>query len=148
MKTTDRPIVVSQAFNASIDTVWNAITELRQMQQWFFENIPDFKAEVGFKTQFNVTSEDRNFLHLWEIAAVIPKQKIVYLWKYEEYPGSAFVTFDLTKNNTETILTVTNTVLEDFPQDILEFKPESCLGGWEYFIKSRLKDYLNNVNSI
>ena len=143
MKTTDKPIVVSQTFNASIDTVWNAITELHQMQQWFFENIPDFKAEVGFKTQFNVASEERNFLHLWEIAAVIPEQKIVYLWKYEEYTGSTLVTFDLTKNNNQTKLTVTNMVLEDFPQDIPEFKPESCLGGWEYFIKNRLKDYLN-----
>jgi len=144
MKVTDKPIVVSQTFNASIDTVWNAITELHQMQQWFFEVIPDFKPEVGFKTLFNVTSEERNFLHLWEIAAVIPKQKIVYLWKYKEYPGSTLVSFDLTKNNNQTKLTVTNMVLEDFPQDIPEFKPESCLGGWEYFIKNRLKDYLNN----
>ena len=144
MKVTDKPIVVSQTFNASINTIWNAITELHQLQQWFFEVIPDFKPKVGFKTQFNVASEERNFLHLWEIAAVIPEQKIVYLWKYEGYAGSAFVTFDLTKNNNQTILTVTNTVLEDFPQDIPEFKPESCLGGWEYFIKNRLKDYLNN----
>lgn len=142
MKTTDKPIVVSQDFNASINTVWKAITEPSKMQLWFFENMPDFKAEVGFKTLFKVYSGKRTFTHLWEIVEVIPQQKIVYSWKYLEYAGTAFISFELIKNNTQTILTVTNTVLEDFTEKIPEFKSESCLDGWQYFIQKRLKNFL------
>ena len=43
-----------------------------------FNNIEDFKPKVGFKTRFNVKSEERNFLHLWEITEVDPFKKIVY----------------------------------------------------------------------
>lgn len=52
------------------------------MKQWFFNKIPDFKAEVGFKTKFNVTSESLNFLHLWKLVKVKTFKKIVYIWKY------------------------------------------------------------------
>lgn len=44
----DEPIIVEQTFNTTIDSVWKAITEIKQMRQWYFENIPTFKPEVGF----------------------------------------------------------------------------------------------------
>ena len=64
------PIIVEQHFEKTMNVVWKAITEPDQMTKWFFENIPDFKPEVGFKTQFNVQSGERNFFHLWEIIDV------------------------------------------------------------------------------
>lgn len=36
MKNSDKPIVVKQSFSVSIDPFWKAITELKQMKQWFF----------------------------------------------------------------------------------------------------------------
>ncbi|MBL4887182.1 MAG: SRPBCC domain-containing protein, partial [Flavobacteriaceae bacterium] len=57
MKHTDPPIIAEQILNAPIGRVWKAITQVDQMHQWFFDNIPSFKAEVGFETQFNVKSE-------------------------------------------------------------------------------------------
>jgi hypothetical protein len=48
------PIVVQQSFNVPKAMLWDAITKRDQMIQWFFEDIPEFKAEVGFTTQFNV----------------------------------------------------------------------------------------------
>ena len=74
----NKPIIVEQTFKTSTKTIWNAITKVDLMRQWFFNNIEDFKPEVGFKTQFNVQSEERNFLHLWEIIEVDPFKKIVY----------------------------------------------------------------------
>ena len=52
------------------------------MRKWYFENIPSFKPEVGFKTQFNVQSQHRNFLHIWKVTEVVPKKMITYNWKY------------------------------------------------------------------
>lgn len=144
MKTSEPPVIVSQNFSQSLETVWNAITDVTLMRQWFFDNIPDFKAEVGFQTQFNVKAPSRDFLHLWTITEVIPQQKIVYNWKYKDLAGDSFVAFELEEVENEVKLTVTATVVKDFSDEIPEFKRESCVGGWNYFIKERLTAFLQN----
>ena len=137
------PIRVEQKFNVSATEIWNAITEKGQMIQWFFENIPNFKAEKGFKTQFLVKNEGRKFTHLWEIVEVIPEKRIVYSWKYKEYSGEGIVSFDISKEGDGAKFRLTNLGLGTFPQNIPEFRKESCEGGWNYFIKQRLKTYLD-----
>ena len=137
-----KDVVVKQNFEVSREVLWKAITEHHQMIQWFFENIPKFEAYVGFKTQFLVENKDRKFTHLWEIIEVIPNQKIVYNWMYEEYEGEGLVFFELIEHEKGSSLILTNKWIGEFPQDISEFSRESCLGGWEYFINGRLKEYL------
>ena len=136
------PIIVEQQFDVSIEVLWRAITEKDLMVQWFFENIPDFKAEIGFKTEFLVENEGRKFTHQWEIIEVIPKKRIVYSWQYKEYPGEGKVYFDISEESDTVKLTLTNVGLETFPDTIPEFKRASCEGGWNYFIKNRLKSFL------
>jgi uncharacterized protein YndB with AHSA1/START domain len=144
MKTTDTPIIVEQIFNSSVKSVWNAITEISQMRQWYFENIPAFKPEVGFETQFNVQSNDRNFLHMWKVTEVQYLKMIKYSWVFKDYSGKSTTNFELFKQDNQTKLRLTVDVLENFPDDIPEFKRESCIAGWNYFINNRLKDFLNN----
>ena len=84
MRKNDEPIVVEQTFNAPIDAVWKSITEIDQMRQWYFDNIPAFKPEVGFETQFNVQSQGRDFLHMWKVTEVVPEKMITYNWKYDD----------------------------------------------------------------
>ena len=142
MKTTQPPIVVTQTFNTSVEMVWEAITQLAPMQQWFFNNIPAFKPVVGFKTQFDVVVEDRVFTHLWEITEVIPLQKIVYNWHYANYKGRSAITFELSATNNQTTLQVTAKATESFDDNIPEFKRESALEGWTYLIQQSLLNYL------
>ena len=142
MKASDGPIIVEQSFDAAATTVWQAITDIDQMRQWYFDNIPAFKPEVDFETQFNVQGGDRDFLHMWKVTEAMPLKRISYDWTFEGYPGDSFVTFELFEKGRSTTLRLTVTVREDFPDDIPEFKRESCVGGWEYFIKGRLKEYL------
>ncbi|SNR52273.1 SRPBCC family protein [Lutibacter flavus] len=137
-------ISVEQQFNLPADRIWNAITNINEMKQWFFSNIESFKPEVGFKTEFKVNSQDRIFTHLWKITEVEPFVKIVYNWKYDTYPGDSFVHFELFKKEHSTILKVTSKVIESFPKNVPEFKSESCREGWNYFIKKNLKNYLEN----
>jgi uncharacterized protein YndB with AHSA1/START domain len=143
MKATDQPIIVEEFFKVSGETLWKAITELEQMKQWFFENIEAFEPKVGFETKFIVENEGRIFPHLWKITEVEPLKKITYNWRYEGYKGNSFLTFEIVEEREKTKLILVHTVTEDFPQDIPEFKRESCLSGWDYFIKLRLKDYLS-----
>ncbi len=136
------PIVVKQLFDTPIEKVWNALTAVEQMQQWYFPNITEFKAEVGFKTQFLIQNEGRNFTHIWTVKEVIPQQLIGYSWHFEEYEGEGYSTFNLTKKDTKTQLTLTNTVLKAFPADIPEFKRESGVAGWHYLINQSLVKFL------
>lgn len=142
MRKGDEPIIREQSFNSTVDKVWNAITDVDQMRQWYFENIPSFKAEVGFKTRFDVKSQSRNFLHMWEVTEVIPEKKIAYNWKYDGLPGDSVVVFELFDQNNLTKLRVTHHVLESFPEDIPEFARESGVAGWTYFISKRLREFL------
>jgi len=116
------------------------------MKQWFFENIESFKPEVGFETQFNVQSQDRNFLHLWKLTEVVSMKRITYNWKYEGYPGDSIVMFELLEQNDQTKLRLTHKVMESFPEDIPEFSRESGIEGWSYFIKKSLKEFLGKSN--
>lgn len=144
MKKTDDPIVVEQTFTVSIPELWRAITELNRMTKWFFENIESFEPRVGFETSFTVKNENRIFTHLWRITEVKPKESITYNWRYEGYVGNSFVTFKSSEYEKGSKLTLICQVTEDFPQDIEEFKRESCIGGWNWFIRKRLKEYVEN----
>jgi uncharacterized protein YndB with AHSA1/START domain len=142
MKASDKPVVVEQSYNASIDDVWRAITEVDQMRRWFFENIASFKPEVGFATQFDVQSEGRNFLHMWKVTKVVPSSVIEYNWKYGGFPGDSFVVWELFEDNNKTTLRLSCHVTEDFPDEIPEFRRESCVQGWTFFLGTNLKEYL------
>ena len=95
MKKTAPPIIVSVNLDSSKEILWGAITEPAQMKKWFFENIPDFQAHIGFETSFVVENEGRTFTHQWKITEVIPQQSITYSWRYSEYPGDSFVALPL-----------------------------------------------------
>ena len=145
MKKEEPPVVVEQTFDVPIMTVWRAITDPVQMRQWYFDNIPDFQADVGFETRFLVQIGGRDFPHLWKVTEVVPGRKIAYDWRFEGYPGDSYVSFELSANKDQCKLTLTAVVREDFPDEVPEFSRESCVAGWEYFIQKSLKDHLDNV---
>lgn len=136
------PVVVEQSFHVSISQLWKAISELEQMKLWFFENIEAFSAEVGFETQFNVKSGERDFIHLWKLTEVVPLEKIVYSWKYDGYEGESFVSFETFITEGGSSLRVSHVDTNSFPQSIPEFSRESCRQGWQYFINNRLKAFI------
>ena len=39
------PFVIEKVYNAPASKVWKAITDVKDMKQWYFD-LPDFKAEV------------------------------------------------------------------------------------------------------
>ena len=142
MKKGDPPVVVEQILNAPVPVVWRAISEVDQMTQWYFENIPEFKAEVGFSTRFDVENEGRVFPHLWTVTEVVSQRKLVYDWRFDGYEGDSYVVFELSDQGDRTKVTVSAHVRESFQDGIPEFTRENCTGGWKYFIQQRLKEYL------
>ena len=144
MKASDPPVVVEQIYKASKQKVWNAITIKDEMIQWYFPMIPAFKPEVGFETVFTVENEGRVFPHRWKVLEVELFKKISYTWRYDNYEGDGYVTFEIFEDSDKTKLRLTCTITEDFDDSVPEFNRESCVGGWEYFINQSLKEYLEN----
>ena len=142
MNVSEPPVVVEETYGRPIEAVWRAITEVAEMCIWYFECIPAFEARVGFKTEFTITNEGREFPHIWNVTEVVPGEKIAYGWRFRGYPGFGMVIFELEGQGDHTTLTLTNEVLEDFPDDIPEFRRESCLAGWQYLLGQSLKEYL------
>jgi uncharacterized protein YndB with AHSA1/START domain len=142
MQDEDEPMVVGQTLDASCDAVWRAITEIDQMRQWYFDNIPTFEAKVGFRTQFDVQCGGRTFPHIWTVTEVVPQERIVYRWQYGGYPGDSVVSFELFEQDNGTRLRLTHQVQESSPDDIPEFTRASGLAGSTYFIQQRLPHYL------
>jgi len=142
MKDSISPILIRKEFDQPAKVVWEALTDIDLMRKWYFDNIPDFKPEIGFKTRFAISNEGRTFTHLWEVTEVIPFQKISYNWKFKEYPGDSFIIFELEEKGSHTILTLREEISSAFPDDIPEFKRESAVEGWNYFIGERLTNFL------
>ena len=99
--------------------------------KWFFDNIPNFKAEVEYETQFNIVAPSRHFMHKWKVTEVIPEEKMVVQWTYEHLEGKAYVHFELEDHIDGCTLIVKCIGLDSFDQNIPEFTRESCQGGWE-----------------
>ena len=140
---TSEPIIIEETYRAPIERVWDAITKKDQMCKWFFESINDFVPQVGFCTKFDVSSGQKNYLHVWRVTEAVPNQRLTLEWKYGGYPGDSFVTFELSRSGAGTHLKLTHEGLETFPTDDRAFSRDSCLQGWNYFICQSLKSYLD-----
>jgi len=140
----NEPLVIERTYNAPADMVWNALTDSKQMQQWYFP-IADFKPVVGFEFQFEGGSEKVTYLHLCKVTEVVPGKKIAYSWKYDGYPGSSVVTWELFEGGKKTRIRLTHEGLETFPQDKPDFARSSFNEGWEYFTGKALKNFVEGV---
>ena len=146
MRRDEEPVVVSQDYPCSAAMLWEAVTDIDRMRHWYFDNIPAFKAEIGFKTRFDVDTGERIFPHRWEVIEVDPGCKIAYSWHFDGYPGASISLFEVSGDEVSSKLTLTCLVTEDFPDDIPEFTRDSCQDGWSYFVKESLKSYLENTS--
>jgi uncharacterized protein YndB with AHSA1/START domain len=136
----NEPLIIERVYNAPAKAVWEAITDVNKMKQWYFD-IKEFKPEVGFAFQFTGGSEDKKYLHLCKITEVIPGKKLTHSWQYDTYPGKSFVTFELFDQGDKTLLKLTHTGLETFPKE-KDFARESFTQGWTFITGTSLANYL------
>lgn len=149
MKTSEPRIIVRTEIEGSLAVVWKALTDLDQMLQWYFDNIPTFEAREGFETSFVIENEGRTFTHNWKVLQVTAEKQLSKEWTFSEYPGVSVSHFKLAaKEGGKVDVLVEVEVLEDFPNDIPEFKRESCEGGWNYFLISRLKPFVEGLDIV
>lgn len=137
-----QPFVIERTYNAPIAKVWEAITDNNKMKEWYFK-MEDFKPEIGFEFTFGGTGNDGiKYHHLCKVTEVIPGKKLTHSWKYKDYAGESFVTWELFDEGGKTRLKLTHAGLETFPQENKDFARESFTKGWTHIIGTSLANYL------
>lgn len=122
--------------------VWTALTDLDQMQQWYFPMLEAFEPRVGFETQFALEHAGYTFTHEWKVVEVIERRSITVEWTYKEFSGKGLVTFELTDLGDRTLCYLNDVVVEDFPDDVEPFARESGVAGWTQLLGIQLREYL------
>ena len=131
-----------QTYPANSLVLWDALTKVEQMQQWYFPQLKKFQAKINFTTSFKVYLNNRTFTHVWRVISVVPYSHLKYQWSYIEYPGKATVEFGLHEIGPYSLLKMDYKVMQAFPSNILEFTEESGKVGWSYLLNTRLREYL------
>jgi uncharacterized protein YndB with AHSA1/START domain len=137
----NEPFVIERTLNASPEKVWKAITDKEQMKQWYFD-IAEFEPKVGFEFTFTGGTPEKCYMHLCKITKVEPGKILQYSWRYEDYPGNSFVTFELFPEGNATRIKLTHEGIETFPQNTKDFARESFAGGWTYIIGKSLPEFV------
>lgn len=134
--------IVEQLNKAAPAKVWTAISEVAEMRSWYFP-LDAFEPKVGFAFSFvSGNSEDSPYLHLCEVVEVIPQKKLSYTWQYNGLPGCTTVSFELLEHRSGTLLRLTHSGIETLAEGGTDFARENFVGGWTYFLKTALADYL------
>jgi uncharacterized protein YndB with AHSA1/START domain len=139
------PLIVERTYNAPANRVWNAITDLDQMRQWYFK-LAAFKPEIGFEFQFEGGPKGGpTYLHKCRVTEVVPGKKLQYSWRYEGYEGNSFVTFELFPEGDNTRLKLTHEGLETLAANP-DFGKENFEKGWTSIIGTNLKNFVEKVS--
>lgn len=134
------PFVIERTYSAPIERVWKALTDRESMRQWYFD-IKDFKPEVGYEFHFTGENDGKVFMHLCKITDVIPNKKLRHSWRYEDYEGMSYVTWELFDEGDKTRVKLTHEGLETFPP-IADFAKENFAAGWNYILGTSLKEFI------
>lgn len=135
-------VVIKQRVNASLDKVWNALTDKAQMKDWYFD-IPDFELGVHKEFGFYEPGGENKYQHHGEILEVIPKEKLKYTWSYPEFSKEkTIVKWNLQDEGNQTLVILTHKGLENFEHLGEDFKKENFEKGWVEIVSEKLKNFV------
>jgi len=137
-------VVIERSFNAPVNRVWKALTDVDEMRQWYFD-LKAFEPKVGFEFEFIVEHEGNSYHHLCRVTEAIPPRKLAYTWRYQGHEGNSLVTFELSAEGEKTRLKLTHEGLETFPQTPA-FARENFNQGWTEIIGKSLPEYLESTS--
>jgi uncharacterized protein YndB with AHSA1/START domain len=143
----NEPVIVERIYNAPIEKVWQAITDVEKMRQWYFPQLEEFEPEIGFETRFDVENGGKIFPHIWKVAEAVPGKKISYEWRFGGYPGDSLVSFELFNDDGKTRIVLTHRNIETFQGELHpELAKRNFVQGWGHFIGAALREFVEQDN--
>lgn len=135
-------IIVERTFKAPANKVWAALTNTSEMRKWYF-NIERFEPKAGFKFDFMGGPDNGpQYLHLCEITEAKENEKLAHTWRYDNYPGSSLVTWQLMDKGEQTLVKLTHSDVHTLKEGGPDFAKENFTEGWNYILHTSLKNYL------
>lgn len=108
------PLIKEFHYNAPIDKVWQALTNIDKLLQWYFPQLQKFEPVVGYRFQFE--DDGAAYQKEWIVTKVAAGKMLAHSWAYKGYSGSSEVIFDVFPDSNAATLRVTQTGLESFSQ--------------------------------
>ena len=136
-------VIVERTYDAPAGRVWSALTDVNEMQQWYFD-IKEFQPKIGCEFEFVVEHEGNTYHHLCKVTEVIPQKKIAYTWRYKGELGDSLVTFELFGEGKRTRLKLTHSGIETFPKTPA-YARKNFEAGWTEIIGSELKRFVEKT---
>jgi uncharacterized protein YndB with AHSA1/START domain len=121
---TAETVVIERTYNAPVEKVWTALTDVDQVREWYFDQVREWYFDLKDSKP-----------------EVIPQRKIAYTWRYEGHEGDSLVTIELFPDGDKTRLKLTHEGLETFPKTPA-FARENFEKGWTAIIGSELKEFV------
>lgn len=142
-------IKVSSTYSFPVEKVWNAITKPEEMKKWYFF-VHNFELKEGNVFTFYEKESGGTYLHQCEILQIIPEKLFEHTWEHPSHSkGKSWLKWELEAvDAAHTQLTLTHSGLENFADAGPEFAPENYEGGWDAFVKTSLKNYLNGIEKL
>ncbi|MCG8380807.1 MAG: SRPBCC domain-containing protein [Gammaproteobacteria bacterium] len=121
----------TKAFNASVDVVWDAITDEKKLSEWFMK--ARFQPEVGYQFEFQDTPRGKWDGRLWgEVLVVEPLQRLSYTWMGNQMKHNTQVTWVLKPTVSGTELTLEHIGFKGFGDHVIGF---FHLLGWRQYLR-------------
>lgn len=134
-------IVIERTYDAPVGRVWDALTDIDKLNQWFFK-LEDFKAELGFAFSFTGNDNGVKVVHECVVTEIVPMRKLTYSFIYSGYPQKSYVTFALFSEGEKTKLILTHSELEEIAKGSPQYAREKFRGGWTY-LAGKLGEFLD-----
>lgn len=137
-------ISVTIKIKASATRVWQALTEINQMKEWYFD-IQDFDLNEGSVFNFYETGGTNQFHHRCKMLKIVPEKLLSHTWTHPSHSkGESVVTWNIVENQEFTEVTLQHDGLENFNDAGPDFAPENYQFGWEGLLMM-LKNYLHGL---
>ena len=124
------PIQHSKEIDATLDSVWKALTTPDLIEQWLMPN--NFKPIVGkpFVFKWNPDAKDDKGKTTCKVTQMIPKRQLTYTWREKGFPTYTMVTFELVPKPGSTLVTLTHDRWERFEKEKWRHYWAGLNNGW------------------
>ena len=135
------PIEKKVTVNASVNRVWEAITNPKEIEKWMLMTT-DFSAEAGKKFTFHADpTENWDGIFNCKVQEVVKNKKLVYTWNAAFLNVDTLVTIELKEIGNKTELTLTHSGWEKLAANQEQTK-NSHVEGWDIRFVQKLKELI------
>ena len=126
-------------FSNDIDTVWNAISQKEEIEQWFVN--ADFKPELGYQYTFTSKGEDCSVIN--GVVKSATPYNLAYTWVVQGTDVETLVEWNLEKVEDGTKLVIEHTGISQYEESMAMQLFDGFSKGWIKCVDD-LTAYLSN----